>query len=37
MGAYLEIGILSRIRGGALVEAIGAQVLADITAEVEAP
>ncbi|HSG63311.1 MAG TPA: hypothetical protein VLA24_17940 [Pseudomonadales bacterium] len=37
MGAYLEIGILSRIRGGALVEAIGAQVLADITATVEEP
>lgn len=37
MGAYLEIGILSRISGGALVEAIGAQILADMSAEVEAP
>lgn len=37
MGAYLEIGILSRIRGGALVEAIGAQVLADITETIEQP
>lgn len=37
MGLYLEIGILSRIRGGSLVEAIGAQVLADIAATVEEP
>jgi hypothetical protein len=37
MGSYLEIGILSRIRGGALVEAIGAQVLADIADTVEEP
>lgn len=37
MGLYLEMGILSRIRGGALVEAIGAQVLADITETIEQP
>ena len=37
MGRYLEIGILAAISGGALVEAIGAQVLADIAETVEEP
>ncbi len=37
MASYLTIGILSGINGGQLVEAIGAQVLADITATVEEP
>jgi hypothetical protein len=37
MAGYLQIGILSGINGGAIADAIGAKVLADLTAEVAAP
>lgn len=37
MAGYLTTGILRGINGGAIADAIGAKVLADLTAEVEKP